>query len=437
MRDWLTPDFKDTPYWWEVAAPTPQSAPALRPSYDVAIVGSGYTGLRAALTLVRAGRSVVVFDSADPGYGASRRNAGFLGRVLKKPLSALIASKGLDRALAVYRELDAAYRTTMAFIQDERIECHAVRCGRFVGATSPAHYDELAAELELMRRHLGVEFHMVPKSAQHAEMATDIYHGGAVIPDLGALHPGLYHKRLLERVVAAGGEIVGGTGVTAIKTNAGADRFELQTKAGSLRARDVVIATNGYTPKAFAWHARRVIPFTGYMAATGPMPPELLAKVLPRRRTVIDTNLNIDFFRPAPDAPRLLFGGATGSGLTEPRDIAARLHGIMARVLPDLANLRLSHVWTGQCAATFDMMPHIGCHDGMWYGMGYNFAGVPMGSYFGLKIAQKILGLREGDTVFEASRFPTMPFYTGNPWFVPLAMRVFDWKDRRRAKRAS
>lgn len=430
MRDWLTPDFKDTPYWWDVAAPAPQSAPALRPSYDVAIVGSGYTGLRAALTLVRAGRSVVAFDSADPGYGASRRNAGFLGRVLKKSFSELVRTKGLDRAIAIYRELDAAYQTTMAFIEDERIECHAARCGRFVGATSPAHYDELAAELELMRRHLGLPFEMLPKSAQHAEMATDIYHGGAVIPDLGALHPGLYHKGLMERAVAAGVEIAGGTEVTAITAG-----FELTTKAGRIRARDVVIATNGYTPKAFAWHARRVIPFTGYMAATERMAPELPAKVLPRRRTVIDTNLNIDFFRPAPDAPRLLFGGATGSGMVSPREIAARLHAILARALPDLAHLQLSHVWSGQCAATFDMMPHIGRHEGIWYGMGYNFAGVPMGSYFGWKLAQKILGDRSGDTVFEVAPFPTLPLYRGNPWFVPLAMRAFDWKDRWRARR--
>ena len=55
------------------------------------------------------------------------------------------------------------------------------------------------------------------------------------------------------------------------------------------------------------------------------------------------------------------------------------------------------------------MMPHIGCHDGIWYGMGYNFAGVPMGSFFGLKIAQKILGLPAGATVFQSAAFPTLP----------------------------
>jgi len=204
--------------------------------------------------------------------------------------------------------------------------------------------------------------------------------------------------------------------------------------AGQTRAQDVVVATNGYTPTSLPWHARRVIPFVGYMAATEKLPPELLEKQLPRRRTVIDSNLDIDFFRPAPDQPRLLFGGATANGLEDPAAIAALLHRRLARALPDLADVKLSHVWTGQCAGTFDMMPHIGCHDGVWYGMGYNFAGVPMGSFFGLRIAQRILGLPEGTTAFEAAAFPTLPLYRGNPWFLPLAMRYFAWKDARLAR---
>jgi glycine/D-amino acid oxidase-like deaminating enzyme len=104
--------------------------------------------------------------------------------------------------------------------------------------------------------------------------------------------------------------------------------------------------------------------------------------------------------------------------------------------LPDLSGVRLSHVWTGQCASTFDMMPHVGCRDGIWFGLGYNFAGVPMGSHFGVKIAQGILGLPEAHSAFGGAKFPTIPFYRGKPFFVPTAMRYFDWKDQRRAKRS-
>lgn len=434
MKDLLTTDFRSAPYWWDAAPLTGSSGGALAPSYDVVVIGSGYTGLRAALTLARAGRGVAVFDKELPGYGASRRNAGFLGRTLKHAYVDLKAAKGAPYASAIYRDLSTAFESTLAFIDEEGIDCHAVRCGRFIGATSDAHYAGLERELAGMKADLGLPYSMLPRARLREEMATDLYHGGAVIPDLGSLHPGLYHRGLMMRALAAGVAIFGKCEVTAVKPGGNGERFRVRTAAGETRARDVVIATNGYTPRSLRWHARRVIPFVGYMAATEPLPPDLLEKQLPHRRTVIDSNLDIDFFRPAPDTPRLLFGGATANGLQDPEAIAALLHGRLARALPDLADVKLSHVWTGQCAGTFDMMPHIGCHDGMWYGMGYNYAGVPMGSFFGLKIAQKILGLPEGTTTFETAAFPTAPFYRGNPWFLSLAMRYFAWKDARLAR---
>jgi glycine/D-amino acid oxidase-like deaminating enzyme len=439
MTNLLTTDFRNAPYWWDAAplSEMPGAAPA--PSYDVVIVGSGYTGLRAALALARAGRSVAVFDREWPGFGASRRNAGFLGRTLKKSYVDLKAAKGAAFASAIYRDLMLAYESTLAFIAEEGIDCHAVRCGRLIAATSAAHHAGLERELAGMKADLGLPYAMLPRARLREEMATDLYEGGAVIPDLGSLHPGLFHRGLMEKALAAGVAIFGACEVTAIEPvprmrQERGGRFLITTAAGQVRARDVVVATNGYTPRSLPWHARRVVPFTGYMAATEPLPPALLAKQLPNRRTVIDSNLDIDFFRPAPDQPRLLFGGATANGLEDPEAIAQLLHGRLRRALPDLADVRLSHVWTGQCAGTFDMMPHIGCHDGIWHGMGYNFAGVPMGSFFGLKIAQKILGLPDAATAFEQAAFPTLPFYRGRPWFLPLAMRWFAWQDAKVAR---
>ena len=158
-----------------------------------------------------------------------------------------------------------------------------------------------------MKADLGLPYSMVPRAHLREEMATDLYDGGAIIPDLGSLHPGLYHRGLMERALSAGVALFGNCEVTAIAPG------RVTTTAGETRARDVVVATNGYTPAHLPWHARRVVPFVGYMAATEPLPPELLAKQLPHRRTVIDSNLDIDFFRPAPAEPRLLFGGATAN----------------------------------------------------------------------------------------------------------------------------
>ncbi len=431
----VTPDFKNQPYWWDRAKPVPLPPQALPASVDVAVIGSGYTGLSAALTLARAGRRVLVLDRDDPGFGASRRNAGYLGRTLKKSFPQLLERKGLDYALAVYRELDAALQTTRQLIESEGIDCHMVKCGRFIGATSPAHYDGLARDLEVTQRYLGFDFHMVSRAEQRSELATDLYYGGAVLPELGSVHPGLYHLGLLERVVAAGVVVRGGTEVTGISMDNGSGK--VVTAAGTVTAREIVVATNGYTPRQFAWQSRRVIPFTGFMAATEILPDDVFARQIPHGRTVIDSNVNIDFVRPAPDSNRILVGGSTGSRLETAEEIAIRLQQIIGRVLPDLAKVRFSHVWSGQCAGTFDMMPHVGRHGGIWFGLGYNFAGVPMGTYFGRKIAEQILGRPEGKSVFGTTPVPTLPFYRGNPWFVPHVMRYFDWCDGRQARISS
>jgi glycine/D-amino acid oxidase-like deaminating enzyme len=110
---------------------------------------------------------------------------------------------------------------------------------------------------------------------------------------------------------------------------------------------------------------------------------------------------------------------------------------MVSKLLPDLASVRLSRVWKGQCAGTFDFMPHIGRTMACGTPWATTSPAVPMGSYLGLKLAQQILGKAEGASVFGTTPFPTLPFYGGNPWFVPLAMRWFDWKDAQLARKGT
>ncbi|WP_051469788.1 FAD-binding oxidoreductase [Chelativorans sp. J32] len=434
MSDITTPDFKFQPYWWDAAAPVPFEERDPKNGYDVVIIGSGFTGVSAALHLARGGHEVAILDRQNPGEGASRRNAGFIGRVLKKSYSELAAAKGKDKARAIYGELNAAYRFTFDLIEKEDIACFAARPGRFIGATSRGHFNALAKDLAVLEADMGFAHTMLPRERVREELGTDVYEGGAVIPDSGSLHPGLYHKGLLDRTVAAGVGVFGRTEVLAIRELANG-KCEVQTDRGTIIADHVVVGTNGYTSR-LGWFRRRVVPFRAYMAATEEMPQELLDRLIPHGRTVIDSNTNIDFFRPAPDSRRILFGGATAAPLGGPEEIARRMKGIIDRVLPEARGLRLSHAWDGYCAGTFDLMPHMGRNGNVHYAMGYNFAGVTMGSTFGRKIAARILGEPDQDSIFAAKGFPTMPFYTGKPWFLGLAMRYFDWHDRQLARSA-
>ncbi len=424
----LTVETHHDPYWWR-AAPRPREAtPALPARTDVAIVGSGFTGMVAALHLARAGRQVLVLDSGRIGEGASSRNAGYVGRTLKHGFGDIMQADGLERAVQVYRELHCAFDSVLATVADERIDCDLKQQGRFTMAATPAQYDHLARELELRRRHLGEGFSMLSRSEQSAEIDTERYYGGAVIPDHAGLHPGKYHLGLLAAARREGAALHDGTAVTSVGRDG--DGFDVGTSRGSLKARQVLVATNGYSGAAFPWLTRRLIPFDAYMIATEALPQALVARLLPGDRTFIDWNFNVDFVRRAPDDPRrIVFGGLTGERHQDLSHMAARLRRRLGRIFPAMADVRIDNVWTGRCAGSFDLYPHLGCHDGIHYAAGYCFAGVPMGTWFGIKSAERMLGREVEPSAFADRPFATVPLYSGNAWFVPLAMRWLSRKD--------
>lgn len=425
---------KTTPYWWEAAPrPRPVELPVPR-QVDAAIVGSGLTGLNAALVLARAGRSVAVFEAGVLGQGASTRNAGFVGRTLKHHFGYLLRKHGADRAIAIYRELQTAYDGLREVVETEDIDCGFRVGGRYIPAPSPLHYEDLAAEFEAQHRHLGVDFEMVPRADQRRELASDKYFGGAVVRDLASIHPGLYHAGLLERAKAAGVTLLPNTPVMRLKTE-GPHRLRLVTGRGDCIARDVLVATNGYTGDLVPWLQRRLVPFDAYMIATEPLSPELVNRVLPTDRTCIDWNRDAAFVRRSPDSRHILFGGLTGTRPQPPEIKGERLLAWLRDILPDLRDISLGHSWTGRCAATFDMYPHLGLREGIHYAAGYCFAGIPMGTYLGRKAAASILEAPEARTVFADRRFPTLPFYRGRSWFVPQVMRAYRWLDARDARR--
>lgn len=425
--DVFAPGFKDTPYWWE-AAPRATAVPAAPPpATDVAIVGSGFTGLNAAIDLARAGRSVVVLDAEDLGHGASTRNAGYVGQTLKHSFRDLQNSRGDAYATAVYREMKAAFDAVAERVAIEQIDCGFRQGGRLILCKSRRQYDDVADEFARRKKHLGTEFAMLSAAEVRAEVPSDLYMGGLMVPSLGSIHPGLYHQGLLDRARASGVTLIGRTPVTAIDGDPGS--FRVRTTMGETRARDVLVATNGYTGPLVPWLQRRIIPFDAYMIATEPLDPATVQRILPHDRTYIDHVHDIISLRRSPDGTRLLFLWRTGTRPTTPREKGARLHADVSRIVPGFARLRIAHSWTGRCAGTFDLWPHLATHRGIHFAGGYCFAGLPMGTYLGRKAAARILDKAEAKTVFADLSFPTVPFYAGNPWFVPAVMRWYGMQD--------
>ncbi len=428
-------DVKFTPWWWEAAAPRAHAETAMPASADVVIVGAGYTGLSAALTLARAGREVVVIDAEAPGYGASTRNGGQCGTGNQKFTAAqLIANHGEQKARALVTEGLAMLRHLGEFIEGEGIDCHFSRVGRFRGAVIPRHYEALARDMEDMRRLAGVESHMVPRSEQHAEVGSDFYHGGAVLPNDGSLHPALYHRGLLEKAEAAGAKVIGHNPVGAISENSG--RVFVSTGRGRLQARCVLVATNGYTGAQLPMFNRRVVPIGSAIIATEPLAPEQVRRLMPKNRVVGSSSRIYHYMRLCTEGRRFLWGGRIkGGSLPEDAEGFVHLYDDMLRVFPELAGTRITHAWSGYVAYTQDVFPHLGNRDRIYFAMGYCGTGVVRSTYFGHKVALKILGDKEGHTAFDDLNFRHYPVHFLTRRMVPVVTewyRLRDWLDCRR-----
>jgi len=204
--------------------------------------------------------------------------------------------------------------------------------------------------------------------------------------------------------------------------------FEVTTTKGTVKAREVLAATNGYTPRALAALRRRVIPIGSYQIATGPLGEEQARRLVPRNRVFSDTKNLLYYFRLSPDR-RMVFGGRASFTPTGTRRSAAILAAAMGEVFPELAGATIEYAWSGKVAFPVDHLPHVGRLDGVHYSMGYCGHGVALATYLGGRMGEVVAGVGEIPDL-GTSRFRAIPLYNGVPWFLPLVGGYYRVRDR-------
>ncbi len=413
----LTGNARLDPWWWEAAPPVAGQPTSLPQEVDVAIVGAGYTGATAALTCAKAGRSVVLIDAEDPGFGASTRNGGMIGSGHRVGYDELSRQYGDAVAEEVLHEGARALDFTTGLIKSEEIVCDFKRVGRFRGAWLRADYEAMGREVDFLRKKIGIQAHMVTRSEQHQEVAVDAYQGGCIYTSHGGLHPAKFFQGLLDGAVAAGARVAARTTVVSIKRAGNA--YVIQTTRGTFRAGDVIIATNGYTTHATPSLRRRVIPIASYMIATEPLGRERVKAMIPSGRMIVETRSQHCYYRPSTDGDRIMLGARASLNHIDPAKSAGSLRRLLVGLFPDLNGMRVSHSWLGTLGFSKDHLPHIGkTPDGLHYALGYSGSGVAMAPYLGWRVANKVLGTEDGDTGFDKIRHPGVLLRD----FVPLGL---------------
>ena len=422
-------------YWLTtVQMPNPPAQP-LPETADVAVIGAGFTGLSAALALAKRGVKVVVLEWETIGWGASSRNGGMVLTGLKLGVNKLISTYGRELTRRMYAASLDTIDCVERIVREENIACDFARNGHLEVACKQMHYDDYARQVEVIAREFNHQLKIVPRNELRGEIGSDIYYGGMVDETSVGLNPARYVAGLAAAAMRASAQIAEHTKLEGVQsaTRNGSAGFRLQTSRGSVWAENVLVGTGGYTGAATRKLQIKIIPIGSFIITTEVLPESLARELSPRNRQIYDSKNYLYYYRLTPDN-RLLFGGRaaffpeTGQTIRKSGELLRRG---MSEVFPQLRDTNVEYVWGGTLDFCFDIMPHVGQIDGVYFAVGYAGHGVAMATWQGQKMAEWIA---EGktDNPFAEIKFPGAPFglYNGNPWFLPFAgayYKVLDW----------
>lgn len=414
---------------WTDHFPRPADLPlatAVPESADVAIVGSGYTGLNAARVLARAGAAVVVLERHTIGWGASSRNGGMATPGIKQSLRTIWKKYGRDYAHQFWHASLDAIDLIDQIVREEKLACDWQRRGHIALAAKPAHFTYYQAHHQWLQTEFNHPTTLVGPADLRMEIGSDIYFGGLADEYSGGLHPAKYIFGLARSAARAGACLCEQTAVQRIERLPTC--FILHTGRGSLKAKEVLVATNGYTDRLVPQLKPKIFPVGSYIIVTEPLPPELQQALSPKGRMFYTSKNFLNYFRLTPDG-RMLWGGRNNlSPNLDLQESARRLQAGMARTFPELKELPITHSWTGQLGLTFDLMPHIGRVDGIHYAFGYGGHGLSIATYVGTEVGRLLAGQISRSPFLEIPE-DTRFFYRNRPWFLPFAAQYYRFKD--------
>lgn len=428
--------------YWEAEAPPLDLAtpPAGDETCDIAIIGGGYTGLSAAYHLTRDGAADVrVLEAGDPGWGASGRNGGFCTlHPSGLSLTDLTKRFGETEARRYIRSQVEAIDLVTEIAEREDIDLQRQGDGYYLVAHAPSRYAELERQAELMHHTFGLSTQLHPADDFAACGYDSTEQFGALHVGVGyGLQPLRFARGLARAAARRGVTLHGHSEVLNWDKSDGWHR--LATADGTVRARQVIVATNGYTrDRLHPALAGRLMPVISNILVTRPLTDtELSAQNWRTDCMCSNTRTLLFYYRLLPDR-RFLFG-ARGDLTGRPEDgdaMRAWLARRVGEVFPAWADVEIAHYWRGFVCMTRDLTPALGqLNDdpSVWYALAYHGDGVAAAPWAGATVAKLILGTASRESVPAPFRAPppVIPLAALRPWFLRAAIGYYRLVDDR------
>ena len=379
---------------------------------EVAVIGAGYSGLAAAYALQKRGVGAVVLDAHTVGWGASGRNGGVVSSKFRLSFPAIARAHGLDTARAMHRIAHDGVRMIESLVDEFKLDdvCFE-RTGSLRCAHTERAFAALGAEADWVRQNLGdASMSVLSRADMVRETGSKAFVGGVLSAHAGTILPLRYVRALAAGLTEREVQIYESTPVLSMTRTANA--LVLHTPEGTVRARQMIVATNAYsnlTAATLAYH-RTLVPFRSAMIATERLPDELDGRLMVRRRSYTETRRMMKWFRKVDG--RMLFGGRDAFGKEGRMSGFDALQRAMVALFPELAAVRVEYRWSGYVGMTFDQLPHVGRADETTtFCLGYNGAGIALASLLGQRAAALALGDKPELSLLGTDRLKPVPLH--------------------------
>lgn len=373
---------------------------------DVAIIGSGSTGISTALYLAQEhGIRALVLEANQTAWGCSSRNGGqgqnAAGRLTR---SQWIERWGLD----VAKQLDAEIRTGYENFKHltTQIDCDAHAGGHLYLAHRPEKLAYLRQEAAVRREVFGYQPRLLSAEEVRANYCDERETFGALLELEGVgIHPLKFTFGLIARARALGVNVHTASPVQGWQTINGI--HHLRTPGGTVRAKRVAVCTGGYTGQQLnPLLKNKIMPILSNTVVTRPLTDaELKATNFISKTFLTDTRTLRFYYRLLPDN-RLQLGSRSaihGADAQHPKHLKL-LTDAIARKFPPLAGIQIDYSWWGWVDVSHDMMPRITQPDlaqSVWYAVGYGGNGVAFSTWAGKRLAERVAGKDAGQPVFK------------------------------------